>query len=730
MPSISFTPYLISPDGDAATVLAYRYDPSADAGERFELLNWIRCLEITYQDGPNPPTARFEYVFDDADPLSPWPRQFEEVWPLDSTSPYTVHVDDRIVVKAFDGGDEYIIFDGFALSPQVDLDSENQGVTFGAVGVAVRLWDLVITGRTQRHSNTPNSEEVDDVAAIDAPCHFNPASGTGGKYKIVPNCSPEGHDVHQGDEEAYPVFYEPSPEWWAEPDEWTLRRLALYLFRVHNDTEEWVKNPPASYVETLLDSYRGVFGPFWNPTTPSTYETTPIVVRDIDGTNKAWPDVLYEAIAPHGFSFVFAVETDESGEPVNRLLIYRKDTKTNYEPKELFLQSLGADINPGESNVGGLHVSRDGQPVANEWTVEAPVLYEISVILAPGFEPEVGDEDEANRINWRRANLTNATAEKRNKYRLYVADEAGSGHWDHETETMDADPLDLSSIFPDDDFGFRTYVTRLRPCGGSLLSRDAIGEPYKAQLAFSRDYVYIGPELWHANSVTGLGTGHWQPIPHGSWSLLNDRIGIMFTCDDPEAIPLGKFADGADKQNPGDALRGVKSQANPDVAEQLTQRFFLRLTTVIEGDRSIEATATKRESSPSRFTIERRVDASDHFRQEIVTATSLHNDTVDLVILRDDSDKALAYAEAMRTANENPPLVGQVVVPSFTSAYGVGDRISVIRGRDVSLRTNVGAGQGEAPDYPWIEAIVYEFGSERQSTTITLSDKRSGPGRV
>jgi hypothetical protein len=44
-----------------------------------------------------------------------------------------------------------------------------------------------------------------------------------------------------------------------------------------------------------------------------------------------------------------------------------------------------------------------------------------------------------------------------------------------------------------------------------------------------------------------------------------------------------------------------------------------------------------------------------------------------------------------------------VTLPYVSLAYTIGDRIDLIRGRNVSLRTNVGSGQGEAPTYPWIE---------------------------
>lgn len=71
-----------------------------------------------------------------------------------------------------------------------------------------------------------------------------------------------------------------------------------------------------------------------------------------------------------------------------------------------------------------------------------------------------------------------------------------------------------------------------------------------------------------------------------------------------------------------------------------------------------------------------------------------------------------------------------MTLPYVSLAYTIGDRLDLIRGRNVSLRTNVGSGQGEAPTYPWIEQISFSFGENAQQTVLQLADRRPEPVRL
>jgi len=67
----------------------------------------------------------------------------------------------------------------------------------------------------------------------------------------------------------------------------------------------------------------------------------------------------------------------------------------------------------------------------------------------------------------------------------------------------------------------------LRPESNTLLSRDSLGQPQKAQLALSRDYCGPVPAVWN-------GSGTWQPIAVRR-KLLADRLGILVTVEAPES---------------------------------------------------------------------------------------------------------------------------------------------------------------------------------------------------
>ncbi len=59
----------------------------------------------------------------------------------------------------------------------------------------------------------------------------------------------------------------------------------------------------------------------------------------------------------------------------------------------------------------------------------------------------------------------------------------------------------------------------------------------------------------------------------------------------------------------------------------------------------------------------------------------------------------------------------------------IGDRISQINGRDISLLVNSGIEQGEAPSYPFVVGLTWDFQGDGQSTTLQLTDRRLEPSR-
>jgi hypothetical protein len=722
--SAQFSPYDLPLSADAVPVVVCRYDPDARA---YTLLPNVRVRSIQVREGPHPATARFEYVFDDSDPDSPYPTQMEETWPIAATGTYTVQADDRLVVLGYTaGGDPRVLFDGFALIPQIDLSPTSQGVTFVAVDVSARCWDDVIAGAVYRHANDPESTSAADQVKTDLPVRFNPDRSAG--EPIQPNCTPDDHEVNQGDAaRSYPVFLDAALR--RVPDlrtSWFIGKTVRHILGVYNTAQEFIPNPDF----TPADAYFKAYAPlgdraFFDPNDPTTYIEEPIVVRDYDADNKAWPDAVWDLVSPHGFSFRFATETDADGFPQHALWFYRKDARDPRKPKTLMLQELGATIDPGRSNVAELHVARDMQSLANAFVVETdPVRYEVSIVLAPLFVIAAGDA--TNPAQFDTPNLANADAVTRKKYRWFGADETGEGHWSFRSSGTVTTPFDFAPAFGEADATGPSYVVRMRPGESTLISADGEGRPRKAILEFSSDY--NGPDppcFWDGASGTD-----WQTIDSG-WQLLKDRLGIEVTAAKPNAWTYQSKATGTHVKTSGDKLNTVFQLATPSAT---LPRFTLRLTVVVEADRGIAAEAQRRIASPTSFKIRRRIDAKDHFRKEVVSKYSRYAATpgpngTDQVA-RDDTASALAHARALRGAHEFPPQAGSVTIPALVNGYQVGDRIEEITGRGISLQANIGANEGEAPSYPYVVGLTWNFEGQRQSTTLELADFRAAIRRA
>jgi hypothetical protein len=706
--SFDFDPHAVPLATSAVPVVVCRYDPTQSQDQQYSIAPNVQCDSIQYREGAEPPLARLHYVLDDSSTTTGFPSQFEDLWPLDAAGPYILRTDDRVVVLAMSpSGKSRVLFDGFVQAPQVELTSTSQQVSIVAVGVSTRCWDCPIGGRRQRHGDDPQNG---GVVSVDLPARFNPDG--------QPNCTPDDHDVNSSTPAtSYPVFLDADLDRQPDPRTfWTLGKLVRYILSVHNDGK-FVQNPDFTQLDALLQARAPKSGSaFVNPGNSNNYTAADVVVRDFDATNMAWPDALALQLGYAGFGMRFRTSENAAGSPLHILQIYRKDAAGQSAPRDLELPARGSQLDPAYCNIAALNLTRDTRSIVNAITIETQQRrVEVSVVLAPGFTPAAGDELAANRRSFLRANLATAGGDIRRKYRCYVADEAGDGHWDPSSAQWLTSALDLSAIFPGDAQGKLTYVRRLRPGSNTLLSRDSTGQPMTAQLALSRDYSGPVPSVWN-------GSGTWQTIA-GGWELLEDRLGILATVEDPEAWPIGDYT-GPNPQEASRTLRGITSQANPSAPNT---RFALRLTTVIDDDLMLPAVTVARPASPTKFTLRRRVDARDHFGMETIAAGSLYNPSAQPVVTRDDTQRALTHAEQLRAAFELPPLTGSVTIPSLISAYCVGDRIGRINGREISFQTNVGTGQGESPVYPVIVALTWDFTGAQQATILELADSRAGP---
>jgi hypothetical protein len=374
----------------------------------------------------------------------------------------------------------------------------------------------------------------------------------------------------------------------------------------------------------------------------------------------------------------------------------------------LHLQARGEDLDPERSNVAGLDVGRDLDECCNRWIVEgAPHRYEVSLILAPGFPADQVGTDVANLGRFKTTAATFDTGSDRDKYRLYVYNEDGTGYYSTGLYSIITGIPSLDAILT-----AGNYTPRRRRPIGTLLTTDVDGKHLKAELAVSTDYAWANTSL--TTPVPWDGTGTWQVV-HGGWELLDDRLGIRITAEDPNAWKVGASkVSGA--PFPSGKVNGVEAQAT----YQSGKSFALRLTCVIEGDVGVKGDATRRDASPLPYDVVRRIDARDRYRNEFQTYPSAFNFAGATSVVRDDDDAAQAEAEAARDATDAGQLHGSVTIPRFTMYYEIGDRIDSVDGRGLGFRTDGGA-DANAAIYPTVVAVTHEF-EPQQVTHLDLSD--------
>jgi hypothetical protein len=718
-----YTPAL---SGPAMAVGVYLYDP--DAEQPLSLLPNIWCLRIDYREGPEPPVARFRYILDGNMAINfGWPARIGDVWPIDAQGPYVVLPDDRLIVAAQNpDGSPLYLFDGFAQIPQADVTPRTEDATFVAVGVAVRAWDDTIHTRIQRDADDPDDTSGESDFEVHLPCRFNPADqrpGSMGGY--LGNSTPDAlYTVPEGSNDGgYPVFVDPllaeREDDLVEP--WYISDSLLYLLALPNPGDDYIAWPSSDTITDLLET----LAPPPGSTTfnPQTAVPSDCVIRDYDATDKTLPEVMADLLGYAGFLMTWQLGADGDDNPETSLRFYRRDGAATGPIKSVYLDVPGASLAAGSlNNASHLHLTRDTNHVVNAWRVEtAQQRAEISVILAPLFEPTASDAQAANRSQFNSANLTNATATTRRKYRWYGADECGDGHWNMLEGEWSVQPLDLATVFPNTDANIKSYCTRYRPGSNTLIATDSDDRPLRAVL----EYYAPAASTYSSDPYvqTEQGASGWLTIKNG-WRLLDDRLGIEVTVPDPEEWTTG---------NPKlPKIAGISQVATAGTNNW--QPFTLRLTTTIESDLRIDARAPKRIASPTQFARWRSADAADHFQYTTITPGSINyptagGDGTNPVVVRDDTAAATTHAQQLRSSHEMPPLAGSVTLPGISVAYSIGDRVSLISGRAINLQTNIGASQGEASVFPWIVGLSWDFEGDRQSTTLVLSDRRTDTTR-
>lgn len=678
-------------------------------GSQFTILDNIECIGIAHEIGIDPGRAQFRYRFTNLDPNAP--QSIEEA--LDSTYSFakTVEIGDELVVTATKpGGAEEFIFDGHPLIFGMNLDRETENVHIIAVGIAKTAWDTPIAGQIIRDaSNVDTGKDTQtDVLA-----QFNPKGRSNAtKSEAWRNASGNATD------NKYPTFID--PDVFRTPDvrdKWTLATIARYLtyryFELVPTTT--IKFPTGDVLDALLVSREPINGIAFDPANAATYTAKPIIVDDRPLTGRDWPSTINDFIRDKGFGMTWKLTTSTDTQPVP-ITTWTPSLLQLGAIKHVYLQPEGQWLDPEKSNLNKANIDRDLNNVINAWTVSGALQqYESSYVLAPGFEMISADSESIESIAvFDKSNVDFAKNNNNDKYRLFIFDETGEGHYKNGTNTPIDTATGLDPILGDpDNNGNPTHATRRRRPLGDMISTDEDGKTLRYTVAVSTDYNGTYPEIWDK-------TGTWQTV-QGGVKLLKDRLGILITSDNPNEWKIGKSEDDT-APFPWGIVSLVESLSTPG-GDSGNIPIFLRLDCVIEGDSTASYTAAPTTTSPLTETITRITDARDRYKKQTIKTSSFYNTTNVDVIARDDTDEAKAEAVANQVATQAGILDGSIVIPRFTRYYEIGDKIESIYGRNLSMRTdNNTTSNNNTAIYPIITGIEHVLQGS-QMTILKISDQ-------
>lgn len=707
-----------------------------------ELLPNVRLLSI-HQREFMPPAARYRYVLDDhAIFRRPGdPSRIEQCFPIGAKGPGIVATDDRLIAaRVMADGSRQVLHDGFATDVQPDADPDSRSITFGAIDAVARDADSPLGGAivrdTEGAATRPDADAYKDPAKVqDVRTGLHAVFNPQGK----PNATAKDRDSGRAPN-FYPVFVEPDAE---DARHWTLAMAAKYCLLSRRPTgagaEVFYDFDTLDFLDDMLVAYKPVEeGGAVDPDDPSTYVAEPIVCQDADVTFDTPLEAVRRLIEPHGFAWRVLVSTKSDGTARHRIDFYRKDDRKGIV--HLDLQPEGSDLDPARSRVNAYGLARDVRGIVNRWgVISRPRLYEARFVLRPSFRI---DPDDLGHLDvYVKSNGAHRGFER--AYRTFGAGEGGDERWNFATSSMVRPFVDLRELFdPDSEASDpRRYVRRRRKPIRKLLTLDALKRPLEAQLHVSTDYDGNAlPALWDPGATplppsTRKG-GTWQRVVSDKWRLLDDRIGIELTMDDPQNWSIGDCRE-AGMPFPGGAINVPKClllrQPIPAIPAAVGPKyplFWLGLTCVIEGDAGIEEFAERRDRSATIFRVTRYEDAPEFQGPDVISLRSPlipapdGNASPAAVVARDDTDDARAVLEGRRAASELGTFAGSFTLPYFTGAIEIGHKVADVRGIDLSLNTAGGIEGGEKPVYPRVVGLDSTFDGP-PSVVIHLSDDRA-----
>lgn len=378
---------------------------------------------------------------------------------------------------------------------------------------------------------------------------------------------------------------------------------------------------------------------------------------------KYLPEYLDGLLHPLGFNWCLSLS--QSGTSTEkRITIFRRGDGPELT---LPMQAIGNTLDLGSTECDSFDLSTDVGGLANEIKLRGSrYQYEVTIDLYRGW---VEADDSQTESDLDKGVPTSNYETKPYVWRLFVANEAGDYNSTRSTtQPIPAAPRDWSE--------YDVLVPRRRQIEDCLTYADD-GKRRPPFLEWSDD-----------------DGSTWQPVPPSwSYTIYQTQMAIEFVGDRPPAELIAA----------GDNAK-------------------LRVTCTMTADVAIEETAAKRTETPNGRKVVAGLDVSDryHYRQIAITgslASQLNTAGTDPADTRDDTTALTSFAEQIRGDEESARMSGSFGLIGLNLNYWIGDLLTEISGRAISLNRNSAGG---TPKYLQVMGVSW-YPQQQRTRLVTVA---------
>jgi len=376
------------------------------------------------------------------------------------------------------------------------------------------------------------------------------------------------------------------------------------------------------------------------------------------------PTYLDRLLHPLGFNWyvTYDIEDDTSWKKQKPQLAFFQ--RGDGDEKQIFIQAPGKHLELEATNCDEYTIRREIGD--NHNCVRVLGDWERREVTLPLYPAWSEDHDEKSAADLKKSESDGDYREFPHVWRLWVANEAGDINGLRSSSMAAGNPPDLSAHFT-------IYIPRRRRIEPPLRYVGEVGGTNRQD---------IGLEVQTTSE-------EWETFA-GGWSVMPDQIGIMFTDDEPP-----------------------------------TDVTAVRITGTIAGDARVEGVAERLPHAvnarsiwlellkPEKFHDRAIVVAGDY--ASVGVGSSTNADT------RDDTGAIAAYAESLRDQSGHAEVDCQLTMPGIHLHYKIGDLITNIEGREVSL--NAASTASPADVFPQVTKRTFRFDPNSGPTTILTLDR-------